>query len=211
MNVKKGNVTSDQKMRLELELTGLDMAAIIELQKDGNLLIEIDGKSAITQEINAIGEDKLLVLTETVVGDEQFKDFNNGKFLDLDVRTDLNYGAGNTASKMLSTKFKKGAKQSSLGQEIAFSERTETDLPGNPTAQMTQPQKQLDNLRKKTESQINNRQEQRTSKVIEDEYYSSDSVKRVEKPTSKVSLDERSKEVPNKIDKSVKSVKTKID
>ena len=215
VRVKDGNITSERKMLLTLILSGLDEAAIIELQKDDNLLIEINEIAAKILSRESFEGDALLVQTESDVSDQQYKDFNNGKFQILDLRTDLNYNQGDTISKMLTTRFKKGSKKSSLGQEIAFNDKDVLEPLDNPVAGIaSEPQKELNNLQKKAETQIS-RPVEKTKRIIEDKYYSNDnydSVKEKIQPSTKIDEDNYPVKTTNDKTKSVmKKVKEKID
>lgn len=134
LDLEDGNVSSDKKMMLTLKLSGLDGGknVIEELRKDGYLSVEVDDQKAKIQNTEAIGDNALMIRVQTDISEEKFNNFNDGKSQTLNVRTDLNYGAGDTVSKTVSTNFKKSGKSSSLGQEIAFDNQKtadETNIP----------------------------------------------------------------------------------
>jgi hypothetical protein len=132
IDLQSGNITTDKKMLIVLKLSGFETPdSTAEMQKEGNIEIEINGKSTAVQNIEAIGETTLVIKAQTEITDDKFNDFNNGKNQILDLRIDFIYDRNNTATKVLSTSFKKNDKTpSSSGQEIAFG-NVASETPGN--------------------------------------------------------------------------------
>lgn len=134
LDVQSGNMSSDKKMILTLKISGLDgKDAVEELRKEGNIDIDVDEQKAEIQDTETEGDDALVVRLRTNVADDKYKDFNDGKSQNLDVRANLKYESGAAETKIVSTNFSKGDKNSSLGQEIAFGDKKDEKVEVKPT------------------------------------------------------------------------------
>ena len=179
LDVESGAISIDRVLNLTLKLSGLENKETAEeLSKNDNLRLEINQNQAEIAETQISNEDVLMIRAKIPLSDDVYNNFSGGQTQNLEVRTDLQYDAGKTATKMLSTSFKKKDSTNSLGQEIAFVGNTEnsnnmvTTANTNgtsvapPTASKPNPQKTVNNKDVYSKTTQRNRDEENYNRAI---------------------------------------------
>lgn len=163
LDLEKGTISPDKDLIVTMKLSGLGDKEMIEtLRQDDNLTVELNKKKADIKSTEPDGEDTLIVTAQTKINDDIFRDFNEGKPQDLEVRTDLQYKVDKTATKFINTKYQKGTENSSAGQEISFGkipkEKDSTSEKQTQTARKTQtaktPSKRPKPSKKKADAKV---------------------------------------------------------
>ncbi|CAN5236754.1 hypothetical protein BH10ACI1_BH10ACI1_04130 [soil metagenome] len=119
----KGYVSSNNKMTVEMQITGIGGVDVMEeIRKDNNLQIEINGQPSTIEETQIINGVALKVRAASALTAEQFDAFNNDKPQDFAMNVDIFYN-GDVVSKKIETKFQKGKgtnPKPELGNLVAF-------------------------------------------------------------------------------------------
>lgn len=127
----KGYVSSNNKMTVEMQITGIgDEQVMEEIRKDNNLQVEINGQPGALEETQIVNGSILKVRASTVLPAEKVEAFNADKSQDFSMSVDILY-SGDVVSKKLDTKFQKSKGKNdtpSLGDLVAFGDVVEKNV-----------------------------------------------------------------------------------
>ncbi len=127
----KGYVSSNNKMTVEMQITGIgDEQVMEEIRKDNNLQVEINGQPGALEETQIVNGSILKVRASTVLPADKVEAFNADKSQDFSMSVDILY-SGDVVSKKLETKFQKSKSKNdtpSLGDLVAFGDVVEKNI-----------------------------------------------------------------------------------
>ena len=124
----KGYVSSNNKMTVEMQITGIGAEDVIEeIRKDNNLQIEINGQPSTLEETQIINGSILKVRAAAALPADKVEAFNDNELQDFSMSVDILY-SGDVISKKVETKFQKGKGNNSLGDIVAFGDVVERNI-----------------------------------------------------------------------------------
>lgn len=156
LDLESGAVSTDKVLNLSLRLSGLENNETIEeLTKNDNLKLEINKNRAEILETQISNGNALIVLAKIQLSEDDYNKFSSGQMQNLEVRADMLYDAGKTATQMLSTSFTKKGATTSLGEEISFGNPNEKNVAGTTDPKQTPAPKQpTQNTVKKADNSV---------------------------------------------------------